>query len=173
MKTLICATNQSLNLSKFSPWKPKFSSFPKKPLTTLKPHASSNSKGFSSSKPSTIKTNDITTMNKNPNNKEDEDEIPKVVLYRIIGRILFSVLVPMALGLSFLHLYGELKDRQIWNAPLWVPFLTTLITFGASSLGIAYGVLSSSLDEEREGTLFGLQEVEKNWVEMWKEEDAS
>ncbi|KAK2366790.1 protein PAM68, chloroplastic [Trifolium repens] len=94
-------------------------------------------------------------------------------MYRIIGRILFSVLVPMALGLSFLHLYGELKEREIWNGPLWIPFLTTLVTFGASALGIAYGVLSTSLDAEREGSLLGFQEVEKNWVEMWQQETAS
>ncbi|XP_004515985.1 uncharacterized protein PAM68-like [Cicer arietinum] len=176
MKTLIFASNPILHLSKYSPTcKPKFPTFHTKTtkkfhysLTTLKPQASA--KGFSNT--SNIKTNDV-TIKKNPNNKDDDDEIPKVVMYRIIGRILFSVIVPMALGLSILHLYGELKDRQIWNAPLWIPFLTTLITFGASALGIAYGVLSTSLDAEREGSLFGLQEVEKNWVEMWKEEEAS
>ncbi|GAU39454.1 hypothetical protein TSUD_290200 [Trifolium subterraneum] len=79
----------------------------------------------------------------------------------------------MGLGLSFLHLYGELKEREIWDAPLWIPFITTLVTFGASSVGIAYGVLSSSLDAEREGTLLGFQEIEKNWVEMWQQEDVS
>jgi hypothetical protein len=182
MKTLIFASNPSLHFSKHSPFKPKLPIFHPKTskkfnykLTTLKPQASA--KGFSNTrKPSsTNKKNNDVTINKNPNNKDndEEDEIPTVVMYRIIGRILFSVLVPMALGLSFLHLYGELKEREIWNGPLWIPFMTTLITFGASALGIAYGVLSTSLDAEREGSLLGFQEVEKNWVEMWQQETAS
>jgi hypothetical protein len=182
MKTLIFASYPSLHFSKHSPFKPKLPIFHPKTskkfnykLTTLIPQASA--KGFSNTrKPSsTNKKNNDVTINKNPNNKDndEEDEIPTVVMYRIIGRILFSVLVPMALGLSFLHLYGELKEREIWNGPLWIPFLTTLVTFGASALGIAYGVLSTSLDAEREGSLLGFQEVEKNWVEMWQQETAS
>ncbi|XP_058773412.1 uncharacterized protein PAM68-like [Vicia villosa] len=175
MKTLIFASNPSLHFSKqktFPTFHPK--GFSNIPLTTLKTQASA--KGFSNTRPtsSTNKTkDDAITMKKNPkNNNDDEDEISKVVMYRIIGRILFSVLVPMGIGLGFLHLYGELKDRGI-NAPLWIPFMTTLITFGASSLGIAYGVLSTSLDEEREGSLLGFQELEKNWVEMWQQEGVS
>ncbi|WJX71317.1 hypothetical protein P8452_55323 [Trifolium repens] len=148
MKTLIFASNPSLHFSKHSPFKPKLPIFHPKTskkfnykLTTLKPQASA--KGFSNTrKPSsTNKKNNDVTINKNPNNKDndEEDEIPTVVMYRIIGRI-------------FLHLYGELKEREIWNGPLWIPFLTTLVTFGASALGIAYGVLSTSLDAEREET---------------------
>ncbi|CAK8532715.1 unnamed protein product [Lathyrus sativus] len=183
MKTLIFASNSSFYFLKQSPiLKQKiFPNFHPKglfniPLTTLKTQASA--KGFSNTRPTasskTNKTKDdvIMTMKKNPKNNDD-DEITEVVMYRIIGRILFSVLVPMGIGLGFLHLYGELKDREIWNAPLWIPFLTTLITFGASALGIAYGVLSTSLDEEREGSLLGFQELEKNWVEMWQQENVS
>lgn len=79
----------------------------------------------------------------------------------------------MGLGLAFLHLFGELKEHQVWEAPLWLPFTTTFLTFGASALGIAYGTLSTSLDAERKGSVLGLEEVQRNWVEMWKEEDES
>lgn len=180
MKTLIFASNPNLHLSKQSPicksiFQPKTSKQLNYQFSTLKAHASA--KGFSNTRPpSTNKSkDDDVTMKKNPKNKnnDDDDEIPKEVMYRIIGRILFSVLVPLALGLSFLHLYGELKDRQIFNAPLWVPFVTTLVLFGASGLGIAYGVLSTSLDAEREGSLLGFEEVEKNWAEMWQQENVS
>ncbi|KAJ1404403.1 PAM68-like [Sesbania bispinosa] len=181
MKTLLCASNPSLYLTKSSPRKPKFPPFHPTtteklsyhhPFSTLKPLASA--KGFSSSRPSIVES-DVTGKRK-PSRRDnnEDDEIPREVFYRIIRRILFSVGVPMGLGLAFLHLYGELKDRQIWDAPLWVPFMTTLLTFGASALGIAYGTLSTSLDAEREGSFLGLDEVQKNWVEMWQEDqDAS
>ncbi|TKY45262.1 hypothetical protein E2542_SST31552 [Spatholobus suberectus] len=54
MKTLICAPNATLNLSKRSPWEPRFPAcHPTQnlnhPLSTLKPRASA--KGFSTGPP--------------------------------------------------------------------------------------------------------------------------
>lgn len=77
----------------------------------------------------------------------------------------------MATGLALLHLFGVVKEQNLWDAPLWLPFLTTLITFGASTLGIAYGTLSASWDPKKKGSLLGLEEAQRNWVEMWKEEN--
>ncbi|KAE8705295.1 Detected protein of unknown function [Hibiscus syriacus] len=108
---------------------------------------------------------------KSSNNNSEDDEIPQVVFERMISRILVSVGVPMATGVALLHLFGEAKDRNLWDVPLWLPFLTTLLTFGASTLGIAYGTLSSSWDSERKDSLLGLEEAQRNWVELWKEEN--
>lgn len=77
----------------------------------------------------------------------------------------------MALGLAFLHIFGVIKEQHLWNVPLWLPLLTTFLTFGASTMGIAYGALSTSWDEERKGSILGFEEAQKNWVEMWREED--
>ena len=44
--------------------------------------------------------------------------------------------------------------------------------FGLGVLGITYGVLSASWDEERSGSLMGLGEFGTNWgrmVEVWRE----
>ncbi|XP_057446005.1 uncharacterized protein PAM68-like [Lotus japonicus] len=179
MKSLVCASHPTLYLPNYSSWKPKFRAFHPitaekqpnyYPLTTPKPPRA-NAKGFSN-RPSTTETDIVPSKNRRRGvNEEEDEELPRVVLYRIIGRILFSVGVPLVLGLALLDLYGELKDRGIWDAPLWIPFTTTLLTFGASTLGIAYGTLSASLDAEREGTFLGLNEVQRNWVEMWEEED--
>lgn len=178
MKTLIsCAPNQTLYLSRFSSRKPIFPTLNpitteklNYPLSTLKPHA--NAKGFSS-RPSTVES-EVTSKKakKGKNNDDDDDEIPQVVFNRMIVRILVSVGAPMGLGLAILYVLGELKEQQIWDFPMWVPFSTTLLTFGASALGIAYGTLSTSLDAEREGSFFGVNEVQKNWEEMWQEEDT-
>lgn len=78
---------------------------------------------------------------------------------------------PLAIGFALLQLFSVSKEQHLWNVPKWLPFLTTFITFGASALGVAYGSLSTSLDAEEEGSFLGFEQVEKNWVEMWKEEE--
>nr|KYP61918.1 hypothetical protein KK1_016432 [Cajanus cajan] len=172
MKTLIiCAPNATLNLSKPSPRKQNLPLIHaeklKQPLITSKPPRAS-AKGFSS--PSVASDVDKKEKPMRKKNKDDED-LPTSVMYRIIRRILVSVVVPMGLGLAFLHLFGELKENKVYDAPLWLPFVTTLLTFGASSIGIAYGTLSTSLEEEKEGSFLGFEQVQKNWVEMWQEEE--
>ncbi|VVB15745.1 unnamed protein product [Arabis nemorensis] len=101
---------------------------------------------------------------------EDDPPIPQEVFERMMGRIVVSVGTPLGLGVAILKLFDVLKDRNVWDVPLWVPFLTTLVTFGASALGIAYGSLSTNLDPTKTNSVFGLDEVKENWVEMWKEE---
>ncbi|XP_022737583.1 uncharacterized protein PAM68-like [Durio zibethinus] len=129
-----------------------------------------NAKGFTSTPPATVKEN-AANKNSNKNNNNDGEQIPQVVFERMIARILVSVGVPLATGLALLHLFGIAKEQKLWDVPLWLPFLTTFITFGASTLGIAYGTLSASWDPEKKGSFLGLEEAQHNWVEMWKEEN--
>ncbi|KVI07123.1 uncharacterized protein PAM68-like [Cynara cardunculus var. scolymus] len=104
--------------------------------------------------------------------KEDaDDKIPDVVMERMIVRILFNVGVPLVTGLALLQIFSVIKEQNLWQVPRWLPFLTTFITFGASTLGIAYGTLSTSWDEDNKGSLLGLEEAKKNWVQMWDEDD--
>lgn len=176
MKTLITSSSEPfLYLSKPSPWKPKSPNLHpttmlnlKQPTSTLKPHASG--KGFTGTAPATIKETN-TSKNSNKTSNNDDEEIPQVVFNRIAVRVLAFVVVPMALGLAFLHIFGVIKEQHLWNVPLWLPLLTTFLTFGASTMGIAYGALSTSWDEERKGSILGFEEAQKNWVEMWREED--
>ncbi|CAJ1952908.1 unnamed protein product [Sphenostylis stenocarpa] len=171
MKTLICAPNSSLILSKLSPCKPNFpASYPTQklnyPFSTLKPCASA--KGFSSTPPPVG-----SDVNERPmRRKNNDDELPRKVIYRIIRRILFSVGVPMGLGLVFLNIFGVLRENQVYDAPKWLGFMSTFLTFGASSVGIAYGALSASLDAEKEGSFLGVEQIQKNWVDIWQEEDG-
>lgn len=175
MKTLLSISNPILNLSELPTRKPKIPSFQPFTTTTIKhkfkPHASA--KGFSTSNGSMERTSKKANEDNNKKNKknDDNDEIPQEVYNRMIKRILISVGFPMGLGLAFLQLFGVLKENQIWDVPLWIPFITTLFTFGASALGIAYGSLSTSFDAERKESLLGLEEVQRNWVEMWKQEE--
>lgn len=131
-------------------------------------------KGFTSSpkdrEPVARKGN---TSRNEKNYIDDDEKIPEVVWERMISRILLYVGVPLAIGFALLQGFSVLKEQELWDVPKWLPFLTTFITFGASALGIAYGSLSTSLDAEEKGSFLGFEQVEKNWVEMWKEEDDS
>ncbi|KAL6321464.1 hypothetical protein AAG906_018400 [Vitis piasezkii] len=79
---------------------------------------------------------------------------------------------PMGIGVALLNLFGAVKDQHLWDVPVWLPFLTTFIAFGASALGIAYGTLYK-LGCGEEGFLLGLEEAQQNWVDVWKEEEDS
>ena len=108
---------------------------------------------------------------KNGKDDDDDDKIPEAVWERIMFRILFYVGVPLVTGVALLQVFSIMKEQNLWDVPIWLPFLTTFLTFGASALGIAYGTLSTSWDAQREGSFLGFEEAQKNWVEIWKEEE--
>ncbi|XP_047093703.1 protein PAM68, chloroplastic-like [Lolium rigidum] len=101
----------------------------------------------------------------------DDDEIPQVVFDRILKRILFTVGIPMASGVALLNIYDALKRGGGLEVPSWVQLLTILLSFGTSAGGIAYGTLSTSWDPDKEGSLLGIDELQTNWPELWKEDD--
>lgn len=101
----------------------------------------------------------------------EDDEIPQVVLDRMLRRILISVGTPMASGFGLVYLEELVKKGGLWEVPAWLPLLTILLSFGTSGMGIAYGTLSSSWDPEKEGSLLGWEQAQKNWPELWKEEN--
>lgn len=128
-------------------------------------------KGFSSREAIGKKGGKNKSTNEKKNMEDDDDKIADVVWERMIWRILFTVGVPLAIGFALLRGFDVLIEQENLKVPKWVPFFTTFITFGTSALGIAYGSLSTSLDAEKEGSFLGFEQVEKNWVEMWNEEE--
>jgi Photosynthesis affected mutant 68 len=108
---------------------------------------------------------------KRPYTKE-EMAIPKVVSQRMVRRVAGFCGVPTALGILilivsyFLAIYSDIK-----LAPIAV-LLANMGLFGLGVLGITYGVLSASWDEERSGSLLGVGEFSTNWGRMvgaWRE----
>jgi hypothetical protein len=62
-----------------------------------------------------------------------------------------------------------LADIQL---PPIAVLLVNMGLFGLGVLGITYGVLSASWDEEKPGTFLGLDEFSTNWgrmTEVWRE----
>ncbi|XP_059627421.1 uncharacterized protein PAM68-like [Cornus florida] len=114
-----------------------------------------------------------TSYGNNNDGDDDDEKIPDIVMERMVVRILVYVGVPLVSVIAMLQVFDIVKEQHVWNVPLWLPFWTTFITFGASTLGVAYGTLSTSWDPEKKGSLLGFEEAQTNWVEMWREEDDS
>eukprot|EP00850_Spirogloea_muscicola_P021778 SM000261S09977 [mRNA] locus=s261:129618:129926:- [translate_table: standard] len=89
--------------------------------------------------------------------------MPEEVTNRILKRLSLTVAVPLVVGLSFFPLFWYLKVVRKVDLPEWLPLLTSLLTFGTAAAGISYGVLSTSWDPRREGTLLGWKETRANF----------
>ncbi|XP_007040806.2 PREDICTED: protein PAM68, chloroplastic [Theobroma cacao] len=107
---------------------------------------------------------------------DDEEEefepeagvIPEIVTNRMISRMGFSVGVPLFIGLLFFPFFYYLKVVLKIDVPTWVPFIVSFFFFGTALLGVSYGIVSSSWDPLREGSLLGWNEAQKNLPVFWQ-----
>ncbi|MTJ49814.1 PAM68 family protein [Dolichospermum sp. UHCC 0259] len=103
---------------------------------------------------------------------KQEMAIPEVVSQRMVRRVAGFCGIPTALGISSLivsYLLVTLADIQL---PPIAVLLVNMGLFGLGVLGITYGVLSASWDEETPGTFLGLDEFSTNWgrmTEVWRD----
>eukprot|EP00252_Welwitschia_mirabilis_P017395 TRINITY_DN3854_c0_g1_i2.p1 TRINITY_DN3854_c0_g1~~TRINITY_DN3854_c0_g1_i2.p1 ORF type:complete len:201 (+),score=39.88 TRINITY_DN3854_c0_g1_i2:192-794(+) len=102
------------------------------------------------------------------NNDDGTDVIPEIVTNRMIKRIGVFVGVPVAIGLTFFPAFYYMKVFLKWNVPDWLPFTSSALVFGSAALGITYGIVSSSWDPLREGSLLGWTEAQRNWPVFWQ-----
>lgn len=99
-----------------------------------------------------------------PEGGPDAGVLPEVVADRMLRRILTFGAVPLGLLFVFFAIYFVLKYKyDITVIPVVVAY-STLGTIGLATLGITYGIFSSSWDEDVEGTALGWQEARKNFV---------
>lgn len=93
-------------------------------------------------------------------------ETPQAVVDRMFQRILLFTGVPLFIGIALLPLFYVIRvhkdDLGGFELPMWVVYISQLITFGGALLGISYGVLSTSWDPYREGSFWGWTEVKAN-----------
>jgi len=103
---------------------------------------------------------------------KQEMAIPEVVSQRMIRRVAGFCGIPTALGIASLivsYLLVTLADIQL---PPIAVLLVNMGLFGLGVLGITYGVLSASWDEETPGTFLGFGEFSTNWgrmAEVWRD----
>eukprot|EP00897_Mesotaenium_endlicherianum_P002563 jgi/Mesen1/2334/ME000155S01422 len=98
--------------------------------------------------------------------EEEEGDVPEIVTNRMLQRMLVAVGVPLVMGVGFFPLFYWLKVTQNVEFPEWLPVVVTGSAFGVAGLGISYGVLSTSWDPAREGSLLGWREARANWPVM-------
>lgn len=103
---------------------------------------------------------------------KEEMAIPKVVSQRMVRRVAWFCGVPSVLGiLTLIVSYLLIIYADIKLPPLFV-LLVNMGLFGLGVIGITYGVLSASWEEDRAGTLFGWSEFTTNFgrmVQGWRE----
>ncbi|XP_030454260.2 protein PAM68, chloroplastic [Syzygium oleosum] len=98
----------------------------------------------------------------------DQGVIPEVVTNRMMNRMGVSVGGPLFVGLLFFPFFYYLKVGLKIDVPTWVPFIVSFFFFGSALLGVSYGIVSSSWDPLREGSLLGWNEAQKNWPVFWQ-----
>ncbi|CAN8231394.1 unnamed protein product [Cochlearia groenlandica] len=102
---------------------------------------------------------------------DDDDErgvIPEIVTNRMISRMGFTVGLPLFVGLLFFPFFYYLKVGLKLDVPTWVPFIVSFVFFGTALAGVSYGIVSTSWDPLRKGSLLGWNEAKKNWPVFWQ-----
>lgn len=107
--------------------------------------------------------------NKPPFTKE-EMALPKVVSDRMARRMAVFCGVPTVLGMATL-IGGYIAISHGIKPPGVLVLALSMGFLGLSVLGLTYGILSASWDEEAAGSKLGVQEFAVNWGRMlaaWK-----
>lgn len=103
--------------------------------------------------------------------RSKEGGIPEVVSRRMIRRVAWFSGVPSLLGIST-FVVSYIAVTHDLTLPTYAVLLVSLGWFGLGVLGVSYGVMSASWDEESAGSTLGMVELRTNWGRMssaWKE----
>ncbi len=105
------------------------------------------------------------------NAKAQTTAIPEIVSRRMARRMAFFCGIPTALGMLTLIVSYLIITNHIYKLPNTAVLLVNLGFFGLGVLGLSYGALSASWDENRLGGWFGWQEFTTNatrLTESWR-----
>lgn len=109
---------------------------------------------------------------RNSRSNSNLSAIPDVVSKRMGKRMAVFCGIPSALGMSSLFICYWLKIKDIVELP---PYIALAVSFGFLGLGVvglSYGLFSACWDEDRAGSLIGLDEFKVNIERTktaWKE----
>lgn len=119
-----------------------------------------------------VKTPETSQELKKPPYTKAEMAVPEVVSQRMIRRVAAFCGIPTFLGVASLVASYLLVTLAHIQLPPIAVLLVNMGLFGLGVLGITYGVLSASWDEDRTGSWLGFGEFTTNWgrmAEVWKE----
>jgi hypothetical protein len=115
----------------------------------------------SKSEPETSKSEPETSQQKTSNRRADR-AIPQVVSQRMVRRVGVFSGVPMVVGMLVL-ISSYFITTQVVELPHTAIILVSMGFLGMSVLGVSYGVISASWDENLVGSLLGWQEFTTNF----------
>lgn len=95
-----------------------------------------------------------------------EMAIPKAVSDRMARRMALFCGIPTFLGMVTFVVSYIVKSNDWFKLPNVAVLLVSIGFFGLGVIGLSYGLLSASWDEERVGSKLGWQELSKNWGRM-------
>lgn len=98
--------------------------------------------------------------------------IPQVVSQRMARRMAFFCGVPTVLGMLTFIVSYLLVSNDLLLLPTYAVLLVSLGWFGLGVLGLTYGVLSASWEEEAVGSRLGIAEFKTNLgrtTDAWRE----
>ncbi len=107
-----------------------------------------------------------------PSVRREDTSIPEVVSNRMLRRMAYFSGIPVSLGVLIFFVSYVLITRDIVDLPNVVVLLSTLACFGLSVVGLSYGALSASWEEETLGSLLGTEQFQVNFerlVGSWKQ----
>ena len=88
--------------------------------------------------------------------------IPDGVSKRMVRRMAFFSGIPTSLGILSFFLFYWIVTQELLELPPYTVVLVSMGLFGLGVLGLSYGLISASWDEERVGTWFGWEEFTTN-----------
>lgn len=97
--------------------------------------------------------------------------IPNVVSNRMARRMALFCGIPTALGMLTFVISYLIVTKGLFNLPTVAVVLVSMGFFGLGVIGLSYGILSASWDEERVGTRLGFEEFSINFGRLtsaWK-----
>ncbi len=112
----------------------------------------------------------VKTEPKPPFSKE-EMSVPKIVSDRMARRMAIFCGVPTFLGMMTFVASYIIVSQGWFKPPNVAVVLVSMGFFGLGVLGLTYGILSASWDEETSGSKVGWGEFKTNWgrmVSVWR-----
>lgn len=88
--------------------------------------------------------------------------IPEAVSQRMVRRMAFFSGIPTSLGIFSFFVFYWVVTRELLELPPYTVVLVSMGFFGLGVLGLSYGLISASWDENRVGTRFGWEEFTIN-----------
>ncbi len=90
-------------------------------------------------------------------------EIPEVVSQRMIRRMAIFSGIPTGMGILSFFVFYVVVNQEWFKVPNTAVLLVSMGLFGLGVLGLSYGILSTSWDEERVGTWWGWSDFTINF----------